>query len=78
MASHRADPVDTGADFDDDPHVLVAEDHPVVEICPALIRMKVRPADVGGSNPDDRVERLLDLRVSGVVDRHVARTMKNP
>ena len=65
------DPVHAGTDLGDDPHVFVAEDHAVVEVCPPLVGVQVRSADVGGGDPDDRVERLLDLGVGDLVDRDV-------
>jgi len=38
---------------------------------PALVGVQVGPADVGGGDPNDRVERLLDPGIVDLVDRDV-------
>jgi hypothetical protein len=36
--------------------------------------MQIRPADVRGGDPDDRIEGSLDLRILDLLDRDIKRT----
>ena len=69
------DPGDRRPDLLHDPHVLVAQDHALLQGGPTLIRMQIRPADVRGRDPDHRVQRVLDPRVGHLLHRKGERTV---
>jgi hypothetical protein len=68
----RSDVRDLRADLLDDAHRLVPENVArVYERAKHLVQVQVRSADAARGDLDDRVGRLLDLRVGDLLDAHV-------
>ena len=65
------DTIHGSADFDDLAKVFVTEDPALLEAGPALIHVKVRPADIGRGQPDDNIGLLFDLGIIYGVDRNI-------
>ena len=65
------DTIDGRTDFDDLAKVFVTEDPALLEAGPALIHVKVRPADIGRGQPDDNIGLLFDLGIIYGVDRNI-------
>jgi hypothetical protein len=73
----RFDGADVAADLLDDSGVLVSDRGRPVDVLDAAIAPQVQAADAGGGQADDRVGRLLDLRVRAVFDADVAGRVQN-
>lgn len=58
--------------FHDDPHVLVPEHRPGLDVGPAFIHVQVRPADRGRRDLHQGVGGLLDPRIGDVLDGYGA------
>ena len=59
-----------------DPHRLVTEDVTrVEERTEYLIEVQIGATDTGRRHPDDRIGRLLDLRIRDLVNAHVTRSV---
>jgi hypothetical protein len=68
----RLDGADVAADLLDDAGVLVTHRGRPVDVLDAAVGPQVRAADTGRGQADDRVGRLLDLRVRAVLDPDIA------